>query len=277
MKAFSFRESFFFCDKLFNLKKKSKKKSSRSKILFPLILILLIGSCVAYLYFDIYKPIQRKKVVQHFLSERPANYTSVGIDVSHHQGKINWEKLFKKYQYDTIVQFVYCKATEGSDHLDREFQYNRSKLLELGIRNGAYHFFTFSSSPEDQAKHFLSQWKTNESDLPPVLDIEIEGPNDKEFLKSIKIWLDYVENETGRRPVIYTSKHFYETKFKTQFLDYKFWVAAYSDTSFKFDDRIIHWQYTDKAKLSGIKGNIDANVSVLFNELKKDEFIIDKF
>ena len=161
--------------------------------------------------------------------------------------------------------------------MDREFQYNRSKLLELGIRNGAYHFFTFTSYPEDQAKHFLSQWKIYDNDLPPVLDIEIEGRNDKEFYDAIKIWLDYVENETGRRPVIYTSKHFYETKFKTQFLDYKFWIAAYSDSTLKFDDRIIHWQYTDKAKLPGIKGKIDANVSILFKEENKEEFIIDNF
>lgn len=250
----------------FSLKKKSKKKSSRSKTLLPLFLLLAVGLSITYLYHEIYKPIQRKKVIQHFLSERPGDFASVGIDVSHHQGKINWEKLFQYYHYDTVIQFVYCKATEGSDHLDREFHYNRSKLLELDIRNGAYHFFTFTSSPEDQAKHFLNQWKINDNDLPPVLDIEIEGRNDKEFYNAIKIWLDYVENETGRRPVIYTSKHFYETKFKTQFLDYKFWIAAYSDSTLKFDDRIIHWQYTDKAKLPGIKGKIDANVSILFKE-----------
>lgn len=259
------------------MKKKSKKKSSRSKILLPLILLLAVGLSITYLYYDIYKPIHRKKIIQHFLSERPENYTSVGIDVSHHQGKIDWKKLFKNHHYDTIIQFVYCKATEGSDHLDRQFQYNRSKLLELGIRNGAYHFFTFKSAPEDQAKHFLSQWKINENDLSPVLDIEIEGPTEKEFYVAIKTWLDYVENKTGRRPVIYTSKYFYETKFKTQFLDYKFWIASYSNPALQFDDRIIHWQYTDKAKLPDIKSKIDANVSILFNEKKKQEFIIDNF
>lgn len=258
----------FFWPKLLKLNKKLKKKTNQNNFIPTLLFFLIIVVSITFFYKKKVETNQDKKVVQTFLSNRPVNFASVGLDVSHHQGKINWNKLFKNYRYDTLIQFVYCKATEGSNYLDQEFKYNRSELSRLGIRNGAYHFFRFTSNPIDQAKHFLNEWNVYENDLPPVLDIEIEGPNDKEFLKAIKIWLKHVENETGRRPIIYTSKHFYETKFKTQFLDYKFWVAAYSTSSLKFDDRIIHWQYTDSAKLPGIKGRIDANVSVLFKDDK---------
>src|SRR3954470_16000189 len=72
-------------------------------------------------------------------SER--HYPSQGIDVSHHQGHIAWAKLPRQG-----VDFAYIKATEGADYVDRRFSINWRAAHAVGIRRGAYHFFTLCRS-----------------------------------------------------------------------------------------------------------------------------------
>lgn len=237
----------------------SKKKGKFSpKLLFIAFLILTVIGLGYFYYSKDSKIISKKNVIASI----PDGFPSFGIDISHHQGKIDWEKLFVKERYDTIIHFVYCKATEGSDHIDTRWEENREILQELQIPNGAYHFFSPLTAPRPQATHFLLHWKKSDMDLPPVLDVESEGFSDSDLIAKMKIWLTEVENKTGMRPIIYTSLHFFETKFKNDFKNYKFWLAAYSRKPNCIDDsRIIHWQYSETGELPGIKEKVDFNVS----------------
>lgn len=198
----------------------------------------------------------------------PKNYQGFGIDVSHHQGKINWDTLFHK-PLSPAIQFVYAKATEGQDHTDREWEYNRTQLIKKNIKHGAYHFFRPGTDPLKQVNHFLKIYKPRETDLAPVLDVEVEAVSDEALIQSMTVFLLEVEKRIGKRPIIYTSFHFYRTKFKNQFEDYKFWVAAYSEPFLlPKDDRILYWQFTDKGDLPyHRKVKLDLNVSrVSFKE-----------
>lgn len=239
---------------------KRSKKKSKSSIKAIVIGALLIGlSVIAYFYYskDI-KVVNKEEVVKSI----PEGFPAFGIDVSHHQGEIEWEKLFVKERYDTIIHFVYCKATEGSDHLDTQWKKNRAELQRLNIPNGAYHFFSPQTEPRPQAAHFLAHWKKSDLDLPPVLDVESEGFSDEDLIAKMKIWLKVVEDKTGMRPIIYTSLNFFETKFINDFKNYKFWIAAYSRKPECIDDsRIIHWQYSEAGELPGFAEKVDLNVS----------------
>lgn len=192
----------------------------------------------------------------------PKNYKSFGIDVSHHQGKINWDTLFHS-SLTPKIQFVYAKATEGKDHLDREWEFNRKELLRKNIKHGAYHFFRPNTNPSAQAKHFLKHYKSRETDLAPVLDVEVEAISDHVLINNMKIFLSEIEEKTGKRPIIYTSFHFYRTKFQENFQDYKFWIAAYSEPFLlPKDKRILYWQFTDQGDLPFHKNvKLDLNVS----------------
>lgn len=192
----------------------------------------------------------------------PKNYKGFGIDVSHHQGKINWDTLFAK-PLSPAIQFVYAKATEGKDHMDREWAYNRAKLIKKNIKHGAYHFFRPNTNPLEQANHFLNHYKPRVADLAPVLDVEVEAVSDEALLKGMNVFLIEVEKRTGKRPIIYTSFYFYRTKFKDHFEEYKFWIAAYSEPFLlPKDDRILYWQFTDNGDLPFHKNvKIDLNVS----------------
>lgn len=190
----------------------------------------------------------------------PEGFSAHGIDISHYQGDVDWT-LFHAHS-DSLISFVYCKATEGVSLVDSKWNHNREQLLSLQIPHGAYHFFVPSSDASTQAQHFLKHYRKNALDLPPVLDVETEGKSDEMLLKSVRIWLHEVERITGLKPVIYTSHHFYRTKFKGRFPGYKFWIANYNPTVNGLEDpQIIHWQYSDNGRVPGIASPVDMNFS----------------
>ena len=241
-------------------RKSSKKKKSKFSGASLFFIALILGSIgIGYYYFK-----KKSKSILHTetIASIPVGFPSFGIDISHHQGRIDWQKLFVTERFDTIIQFVYCKATEGAGHIDMEWGNNRKMLREIGIPHGAYHFFNSKSKPRPQAQHFLTHWKPEELDLPPVLDVESEGFSDADLIAKMKIWLEVVESITGMRPIIYCSLNYFETKFAADFKDYKFWIAAYSRKPKCIEDsRIIHWQYSETGELPGINEKVDFNVS----------------
>lgn len=234
--------------------RKRKKKNSIIPIL-AFASVIGIGSFLLYKHFE--KEIYTGPLN---LDPVPATFNSYGIDISHHQGKIDWV-VFKE-KADSLIRFVYCKATEGTDFVDPQWENNRNQLTELNIKHGAYHFFNPKTSSLTQANHFLKYYNCNQNDLPPVLDSETEGDSDQHLIEEMKKWLIHVEESTGKRPIIYTSYHFYNTKFKHAFEGYKFWIANYSNTPHRVEHKdVIHWQYSDQGKIPGIKNNVDLNYS----------------
>lgn len=248
-------------------KRSGHKKAKRTGNSFSYLITLLFLLGLTYSIYYFYKVDTKENIKNELLASIPEGFTSFGIDISHHQGSIDWKDLFIDKDLDSVISFIYCKATEGIDHIDSEWENNRSALLGLGKPHGAYHFFSVKTDALKQARHFLDHWKKEMLDLPPVLDVETEAESDRILIKSMKIWLQEVEKKTGSRPIIYTSLHFYETKFKNEFKDYFFWIAAYSRKPECLEDkRILHWQYSDKGELPGIEEKVDFNVSkTVFN------------
>lgn len=240
---------------------RKKKRPGKSSKLFwwGLIPVGVVGFAIFW-----YTAKTRVETPQHFEKIIPEGYASVGIDVSHHQGEIDWEQLLTTKGFDTIIDFVYCKVTEGADHLDTQWARNRETLNAMGVLNGAYHYFSTKTPPRPQAAYFLEQWDEREIDLPPVLDVEDEGFSDEDLIAKMRIWLTEVERISGQRPVIYTSLNFYETKFRNQFPGYKFWIAAYSrEPEYMTDKDVIHWQFSESGNLPGVEAEVDLNVSKL--------------
>lgn len=227
-----------------------KKTTITLLVIFLITFILILWSSLQF------------KSSSDFNHAIPSNYQGFGIDVSHHQGKIDWDTLFAR-PLSPAIQFVYAKATEGKDHVDREWEYNRAALIRKKVKHGAYHFFRPNTDPIEQVNHFLKHYTPLNDDLAPVLDVEIEGVSDEVLIHNVKIFLKEVEERTGKRPIIYTSFHFYRTKFKNHFEKHKFWIAAYSEPFLlPKDERILHWQFTDKGDLPFHKRvKLDLNVS----------------
>ncbi|MEG0597860.1 MAG: GH25 family lysozyme, partial [Oscillospiraceae bacterium] len=97
----------------------------------------------------------------------PPSYQVFGVDVSSYQGEIHWETL--KAQG---VQFAFIKATEGSGMTDSQFAASWQSVHQTDILAGAYHFFSYDSSAQDQASNFIAAVPVTENALPPVVDLE---------------------------------------------------------------------------------------------------------
>ncbi|MEW2395062.1 lysozyme [Streptomyces sp. NPDC046862] len=142
-----------------------------------------------------------------------------GHDVSSHQKNVNWSKAKAKG-----ARFVYVKATESHTYRNPYFgrQYNGSR--DVGLVRGAYHFAVPNkSSGTTQAAYFLRNggaWRADGWTLPPALDIEY-NPYDRKkkcyglsrtrMVDWIKAFSNEVRRQTGRRPVIYTTTHWWKT------------------------------------------------------------------
>lgn len=238
-----------------------KKHKKRSKKWIQNGIIVLLLSRAVYFLWSRYQLQTNNGFKQKILASKPTSYTTFGIDISHHQGTIDWEEVFITNELDSTIAFVYFKVTEGVDHADTKWLEHQLGLRMYNKKMGAYHFFLPKRDALLQAKNFLSHYTYSKEDLLPVLDVEIEGFNDKDMMLKIDIWLDEVERQIGKRPIIYTSLHFYETKFKNEFLNEKFWVASYSrQPNLENDKRIVIWQYSESGQIPGINKPVDLNV-----------------
>jgi lysozyme len=167
-----------------------------------------------------------------------------GIDVSHHNGRIDWVNLGK-----SGVSFAFMKATQGTALVDQTFLTNTKAAQTAGIPTGAYHFFT-TADPKAQAELFLNTVGAN-NDLRPVLAVETPygGPSWGDSLEgSMRIWLDLVEKKTGCAPIILTSISFAKNIKSPEFGRYPLWIVRYSQTDPVAPPpwtKWTLWQYTD--------------------------------
>ncbi|MEU0729351.1 lysozyme [Streptomyces sp. NPDC006140] len=178
------------------------------------------------------------------LAEAPASAASrpKGHDVSSHQKNVDWQSAKKKG-----ARFVYVKATESTTYRNPYFgqQYNGSR--NAGLVRGAYHFaLPNRSSGAAQAAHFVGNggsWSADGWTLPPALDIEY-NPYDKKrkcyglskarMVGWIRSFSDEVKRLTGRRPVIYTTTHWWKTctgNSSAFAADHSLWIARYDSAS----------------------------------------------
>lgn len=119
-----------------------------------------------------------------------------GIDVSHHNGAIDWTRV--------AVSFAYIKATEGANYTDPRYYANVAGAKDAGVPFGLYHFFKPNGNAVAQAAHFLSQAGDLTGQLLPMLDIEERGTMSWEQLAASALaWLRHVRSQTGVAPGVY--------------------------------------------------------------------------
>ena len=108
----------------------------------------------------------------------PEGYEIHGIDISHHQGEIDWDELRDNGLIDKFpIRFIMIKATEGATKIDENFVDNFYQAREHGFTRGAYHFYSVHSPAKDQAAFFIKNAALENGDLPPVLDVEHKPKN----------------------------------------------------------------------------------------------------
>ena len=185
----------------------------------------------------------------------------VGFDISQYQGEINWDEVeFVENTYK--LGFVFIRATAGKDLKDACFKYNWAAAKDKKIIRGAYHYYRPNENSLEQAENFIKTVKLRKGDLPPVLDIESLPKNQPmDSLKSgLRRWLKRIDAHYKVKPIIYSGEKYYNAFLKDEFGEYTFWIANYNFFVEDLKDDWLFWQFTEKATVSGIPGNVDINI-----------------
>jgi lysozyme len=183
------------------------------------ILAGFIGVVVALSVFLLYQGILRFNYPS--FEEFPVR----GVDVSHHQGEIDWQQL--KIEN---AKFAYIKASEGATFRDPKFVENWNGALKAGVVSGAYHYYTLCKPGSEQANNFVGALNSVKGDaLPPVVDLEFGGncgtrPAAEEFAIQLTAFLRVLLAGTGCSPVLDVTQEFYCSYVAGQFQGSRFWV-----------------------------------------------------
>lgn len=193
----------------------------------------------------------------HWQPDR-ARYPLRGIDVSHHQGAIDWPAVAAD-----DVAFAYLKASEGGDHRDRRFERNRRDARAAGLAVGAYHFFTWCKPGAEQARNFIAAAPPEADALPPALDLEFGGncgrsPDGTELRRELDAYLALVEAAYGRPVLLYVTPEFLAAH-RHDLPARALWrraIVRAPDASARWT----LWQYHNRGRVQGIDGPVDLNV-----------------
>jgi lysozyme len=133
-----------------------------------------------------------------------------GIDVSYHQGVIDWAQVAAAGK-----RFAFVRATAGTLTADSAYAANRYGARAAGLAVGSYHFANPDRAFNDagnEASWFLRNAAIASGDLVPVLDFETANGLDPAALTAwAQTWLSQVTAATGVRPIIYTTPKFWRT------------------------------------------------------------------
>lgn len=192
-------------------------------------------------------------------------YDVTGVDVSHYQGKINWNTMEKQG-----IGFAIIKATEGSGSQDKQFAVNWKQAEKTDLMIGAYHFFSFDSAAETQAENYIQTVGSLKGKLPPVVDFEYYGgkqsnpPKEEETREKLQRLLAILEEEYGEKPIVYATMKTYKRYLKGYFDIYPLWIRnVYYSPEIDMRGKWTFWQYSDEGIMEGYKGKekyIDLNV-----------------
>lgn len=190
-----------------------------------------------------------------------------GIDVSHYQGNIDWDKV--KPQID----FAILRMGLGDDissQDDKQFERNYAECTRLGIPFAVY-FFSYAVNKAKVAKeiaHIKRLLNGKTLNAPVYIDIENTRGLDWRSISDalmLSIMQEYnlQLNAIGYKMGIYSSRSaFWNEKMSDPWYDnISKWVAEYGDKVNDFNRTYDIWQYTSKGCVNGINGNVDMNIS----------------
>ncbi len=233
------------------------------KTIMPLLRLICLILVLAVLFATFYYLVKSKKLLLNkaFVSSQ----AMLGVDISSYQADVDMDALAAQG-----VRFAYIKATEGSSFVDPMFAVNWKNARSSRLLVGAYHFFSFESGGDTQARNYIKTVGELSGCLVPAVDVEYYGnlkndpPAKSDVVEQLGLCLDMLEEAYGMKPMIYCSRGIYEDYLEGVFDEYPFWVRSvyYPAPMDGWEDWTV-WQYCDRGLLEGYSGGekyIDLNV-----------------
>ena len=203
-----------------------------------------------------------------------------GIDVSEHQGRINWE------QVKDHVDFVMLRAGYGRNNIDKQFIRNIEECNRLGIPVGIY-WFSYAWNEEmarNEAKYVLEAIKGYRVDYPISFDLEYDTLNyakkngvtigKRLATDMINAFCSTIE-QAGYKAMNYANPDFINNKFYNNEVNYPLWLAWYGvseDRAKAYNPSM--WQYSESGSIPGI-GTNSVDMNYCYEDFLKKDFTLE--
>lgn len=196
---------------------------------------------------------------------KPSNATAWGIDVSYHDGSIDWAKVKKSGVDYAIIRCGYGKNKKSQD--DKKWTYNSSQCEKLGIPYGVYlySYATTTSAAKSEAQHVIRLLQGKKLSYPIYYDLEDESQRNlgaKKLGEIATTFLNTIKSAGYKNVGVYANTDWFTNRLTASvFNQHPRWVAQYN-TSCKFKGSYHMWQYTEKGKVNGINTYVDLNYKI---------------
>ena len=198
-----------------------------------------------------------------------------GIDVSSHNGEINWQAVKNSGVQFAMIRCGYRGYRSGAIVQDTKFEYNINNALAVGIKVGIYFFSQAITTEEaiEEANFSVNMARRYNITYPIAIDSESSGAENNDgradginpYVRTnvLATFCNQVRN-SGYVPMIYASRDWFYNRLQVDRLsNYETWLAHYTGSpniksNYKYNYTM--WQYTSSGSLSGISGRVDLNV-----------------
>lgn len=207
--------------------------------------------------------------IEDMILKYKAKDTLIGIDVSNHQGDIDWETVKNSGVEFVFIRIGYGHNREAKIMEDEKFRQNLEGARNAGLKVGLY-FYSYATEiweAEEQANWIVKTLNGEKIDLPIVFDYETwksfptYNINIVDLNKVAKRFLDIL-HDNGYEGMNYSSKYYLNTIWNIS--EYPTWLAHYvSKTNYDKDFKV--WQFSNTGEVPGINGFVDLDVLYLDN------------
>lgn len=188
-----------------------------------------------------------------------------GIDVSAHQGSIDWQKVAA---YG--MGFAILRITEKGNKTDSTFEANYSGCKKYNIPVGVYKYSYAKTAAEakTEAQYVVAALSGKKIDYPVFYDLEWSTQRQLGSTAIEKIALAFLTHvkQAGYKVGIYCNTDWYQNVLTDTLRSYDCWVARYpANDNGEMQERLkpsfgIGWQYSSKATIPGINTTVDRSI-----------------
>lgn len=178
-----------------------------------------------------------------------------GIDVSKHNGAVNWGKVAS-----SGMKFTFIKVGSTKSGVDPQFAANITGAQAAGLKTGVY-LYSYAVTPEQAAveANLVLQWiEPYVVNYPIVFDIEDschKNLPEQQLINIINAFCTVID-AAGYYPMVYSNKNMFVGKMSI--VGWDKWVAQYNDKC-EYDNNVCFWQYSSSGNVNGVSGRVDMN------------------
>ena len=184
--------------------------------------------------------------------------TKLGIDVSEHQGKIDWEKVKADGIDFAIIRCGYGMDSTSQD--DEWFEYNAKECERVGMPYGVYlySYATTTARAASEAQHVLRLIEGKNLSYPVYYDMEDASTIGSDLVAIAKTFCNAI-TDAGYPVGVYANLNWWTNYINDScFNQWYRWVAQYN-SSCHYTGEYAMWQYTSSGSVNGINGRVDMN------------------